>query len=41
MFLSTKGSRTFVFFYMVTLHLLMFVTTFHWAHETCDRDPVK
>ena len=41
MFLSTKGSRTFVFFYMVTLHLLMFVTTFHWAHETCDREPVK
>ena len=33
MFLSSKFARNFVFFYIVTLHLLVFVTVFHWSHS--------
>ena len=33
MFLSSKFARTFVFFYVITLHLLVFVTVFHWSHS--------
>ena len=32
MFLSSKFARTFAFFYVVTLHLLVFITVFHWSH---------
>ena len=35
--LSTKEMRTALFFYVSALHLLVFVTTYHWSHtEGCN-----
>lgn len=31
-FLATKEMRAFLFVYVVSLHLLVFVTTYHWSH---------
>lgn len=31
--LGTKEMRTALFFYMIALHLLVFVTTYHWSHS--------
>lgn len=31
--LGTKEMRTFLFFYMVALHTLVFSTTYHWSHN--------
>jgi homeobox protein cut-like len=30
--LGTKEMRTFLFFYVLTMHLLVFMTTYHWSH---------
>lgn len=36
-FIATKEMRTGLFFYVVALHLLVFVTTYHWSHAGgCD-----
>lgn len=32
LFLSNKYARTFVFFYSLALHLLVFSTLYHFAH---------
>lgn len=29
---ATKEMRTGLFFYVVALHLLVFITTYHWSH---------
>ena len=29
---ATKEMRTGLFFYVIALHLLVFVTTYHWSH---------
>jgi hypothetical protein len=29
---ATKEMRTALFFYVLILHLLVFVTTYHWSH---------
>jgi homeobox protein cut-like len=31
--LGTKEMRTFLFFYVVALHVLVFSTTYHWSHD--------
>lgn len=31
--LGSKEMRTALFFYMLCMHLLVFVTTYHWSHE--------
>ena len=31
-FLATKEMRAFLFVYVVSLHMLVFVTTYHWSH---------
>lgn len=31
--LGTKEMRTLLFFYMLGMHLLVFITTYHWSHE--------
>lgn len=33
---ATKEMRTSLFFYVVALHLLVFVTTYNWSHQGCD-----
>jgi len=33
--LSSKQMRTALFIYVCSMHLLVFITTYHWAHETC------
>jgi len=33
MFLASKQARNIAFFYVLFLHLLVFVTTFHWSHS--------
>jgi len=36
-FLGSKEMRTFLFFYVLAMHFLVFVTTYHWSHERgCD-----
>jgi hypothetical protein len=30
--LATKEVRTGLFVYVVTMHLLVFITTYHWSH---------
>lgn len=39
-FLGTKEMRTFLFFYVLAMHLLVFSTTYHWSHSDsgCDND---
>jgi homeobox protein cut-like len=32
--LGTKEMRTFLFFYVLALHTLVFSTTYHWSHST-------
>ena len=35
--LGSKEMRTFLFFYVSGMHLLVFITTYHWSHEKgCD-----
>mmetsp|Transcript_16311 Transcript_16311/g.23000 ORF Transcript_16311/g.23000 Transcript_16311/m.23000 type:complete len:819 (-) Transcript_16311:232-2688(-) len=34
--LGSKEMRTGLFFYVVGLHLLVFVTTYHWSHSGCE-----
>jgi len=29
---ATKEMRTALFFYVIAMHLLVFVTTYHWSH---------
>jgi len=31
--LSSKQMRTALFIYVCSMHLLVFITTYHWAHE--------
>jgi len=31
--LGTKEMRTFLFFYVLCMHLLVFMTTYHWSHN--------
>lgn len=31
--LGTKEMRTFLFFYVLAMHLLVFMTTYHWSHN--------
>ena len=38
--LGTKEMRTLLFFYMIALHSLVFVTTYHWSHEMGCHDLV-
>ena len=38
--LGTKEMRTLLFFYMIALHTLVFVTTYHWSHEMGCHDLV-
>lgn len=34
--LGSKEMRTALFFYVLAMHLLVFVTTYHWSHSsTC------
>ena len=36
-FLGSKEMRKALFFYVIGMHLLVFVTTYHWSHSsTCD-----
>jgi hypothetical protein len=38
--LSSKPGRTFAFFYVLGLHLLVFATVLHWSHASaCDAAP--
>ncbi|KAL9189452.1 hypothetical protein ACHAXT_009127 [Thalassiosira profunda] len=34
--LGSKEMRTTLFFYVLAMHLLVFVTTYHWSHSACD-----
>lgn len=35
--LGSKEMRTALFFYVLAMHLLVFVTTYHWSHSsTCE-----
>jgi hypothetical protein len=34
--IATKEMRTGLFVYVVTLHLLVFMTTYHWSHSGGD-----
>lgn len=36
--LGTKEMRTFLFFYVLTMHLLVFLTTYHWSHNDSSHD---
>jgi len=36
--LGTKEMRTFLFFYVIAMHLLVFSTTYHWSHNTSGHD---
>ena len=36
--LGSKEMRTALFFYVLVMHLLVFVTTYHWSHE-CSNYP--
>jgi len=36
--LGTKEMRTFLFFYVLAMHLLVFSTTFHWSHSDSGHD---
>jgi len=38
--LGTKEMRTFLFFYVLALHLLVFLTTYHWSHSDSGHDCV-
>lgn len=38
--LGTKEMRTFLFFYVCALHLLVFLTTYHWSHTEDVHDCV-
>ena len=33
---ATKEMRTGLFFYVLAMHLLVFVTTYHWSHAGSD-----
>jgi homeobox protein cut-like len=36
--LATKEMRTALFFYVLAMHMLVFITTYHWSHaESCNR----
>jgi homeobox protein cut-like len=37
-FLGTKEMRTFLFFYVLALHFLVFLTTYHWSHSDSGHD---
>ena len=32
--LGTQEMRTFLFFYVFAMHLLVFLTTYHWSHSS-------
>jgi len=32
-FLGSKEMRTFLFFYILAMHMLVFLTTYHWSHR--------
>ena len=34
-FLASKAARSFVFFYALALHLLVFATLYLWGHHHC------
>jgi len=36
--LGTKEMRTFLFFYVLSMHLLVFSTTYHWSHNDSGTD---
>jgi len=36
--LGTKEMRTFLFFYVLAMHLLVFSTTYHWSHNASGTD---
>jgi homeobox protein cut-like len=36
--LGTKEMRTFLFFYVLAMHLLVFLTTYHWSHNDNGHD---
>ena len=36
--LGTKEMRTFLFFYVLAMHLLVFSTTYHWSHNDSGTD---
>lgn len=36
--LGTKEMRTFLFFYVLVMHLLVFLTTHHWSHNDSGHD---
>jgi homeobox protein cut-like len=36
--LGTKEMRTFLFFYVLSMHLLVFSTTYHWSHNDSGVD---
>jgi homeobox protein cut-like len=36
--LGTKEMRTFLFFYVLAMHLLVFLTTYHWSHSDSSHD---
>eukprot|EP00591_Stephanopyxis_turris_P017916 CAMPEP_0195532970 /NCGR_PEP_ID=MMETSP0794_2-20130614/39516_1 /TAXON_ID=515487 /ORGANISM="Stephanopyxis turris, Strain CCMP 815" /LENGTH=916 /DNA_ID=CAMNT_0040665359 /DNA_START=86 /DNA_END=2839 /DNA_ORIENTATION=+ len=42
MVLANKQMRTGLFFYVMGLHLLVFITTYHWSHEmACTTDSLS
>jgi hypothetical protein len=36
--LGSKEMRTALFFYILAMHLLVFITTYHWSHELSCED---
>jgi homeobox protein cut-like len=36
--LGTKEMRTFLFFYVLAMHILVFLTTYHWSHSDSGHD---
>ncbi|KAG7374308.1 CASP C terminal-domain containing protein [Nitzschia inconspicua] len=36
--LGTKEMRTFLFFYVLAMHMLVFLTTYHWSHSDSGHD---
>eukprot|EP00535_Pseudo-nitzschia_heimii_P000817 CAMPEP_0197185022 /NCGR_PEP_ID=MMETSP1423-20130617/11079_1 /TAXON_ID=476441 /ORGANISM="Pseudo-nitzschia heimii, Strain UNC1101" /LENGTH=805 /DNA_ID=CAMNT_0042635985 /DNA_START=37 /DNA_END=2454 /DNA_ORIENTATION=+ len=36
--LGTKEMRTFLFFYVIAMHVLVFSTTYHWSHNDSGTD---
>jgi homeobox protein cut-like len=39
--LGTKEMRTFLFFYVLAMHLLVFLTTYHWSHSDSGHDHLE